>query len=155
MTQELLRLEFERGGVLTARLLHDAASRTVERVLTALPLEAMAYHSRWSGREVNFPIRLGARAPARENDTTSVGCGDVIYWREWEKGDDAAEALAFYYGAETTRDHRGTLPVNVFARIPEAQWALAQQIGVRIWRNGGERVRVVSGKNQAGSQEPG
>ncbi len=139
---EQLRLEFERGGVLTARLLSEAAPRTVERVLAALPVQAVAYHSRWSGREVNFPIRLGVQAPPRENDTTSVSYGDVIYWREWGKPDGAAEVLAFYYGAEVTRDHRGTLLVNVFARIPEAQWPLAAEIGVRIWRSGGERVRV-------------
>jgi len=145
MTDEVVRLEFERGGVLSARLLRGAAPVTSERILGALPLEAMAYHSRWSGREVNFPIRLGENAPPRENDTTSVGCGDLIYWREWEKGTDGAEALAFYYGAEVTRDHRGTLPVNVFARIPESQWGLAEQIGVRIWRTGGERVRVLRG----------
>ena len=55
---------------------------------------------------------------------------------------EPAEAIAIYYGAEVTRDHRGTLPVNVFARIPESQWKTIEEIGLRIWQHGIERVEV-------------
>jgi hypothetical protein len=137
-----IEFEFERGGVVRAAVLWDSAPETCGAVLRALPLEATVSHSRWSGREVNFPIAFGPGAPARENDTSTVNTGDVIYWREWEKGAKACEALALYYGAEVTRDHRGYLPVNVFARIPQDQWPLATEIGLRIWRQGFERVRM-------------
>jgi hypothetical protein len=137
-----IEFEFARGGVLRAAVLWDLAPETCRAVIDALPLEATVSHSRWSGREVNFPIALGAGSPRRENDTTTVNTGDVIYWREWEREADACEALAVYYGAEVTRDHRGYLPVNVFARIPQEQWPLATEIGLRIWREGFERVRV-------------
>jgi hypothetical protein len=147
-----ISLEFERGGVLSAAVLWDSAPETCRAVLNALPLEAMVSHSRWSGREVNFPIALGPGAPPRENDTTTVNTGDVIYWREWEREAKACEALAVYYGAEVTRDHRGYLPVNVFARIPQGQWPLATEIGLRIWRQGFERVRMRVAKQAGGGR---
>ena len=137
-----IELEFARGGVLRAAVLWDSAPETCRAVIGALPLEATVSHSRWSGREVNFPIALGPGAPSRENDTTTVNTGDVIYWREWEREAKASEALAVYYGAEVTRDHRGYLSVNVFARVPQEQWPLATEIGLRIWRGGFERVHV-------------
>jgi hypothetical protein len=143
MTQPLdIALAFERGGIVHAALLWEAAPETCAAVVAALPFTVTVSHSRWSGREINFPIGLGAKGPDRENDTATVNLGDVIYWREWEKGARAAEALALYYGAEVTRDHRGYLPVNVFARIPPEEWGLATEIGLRVWRQGFEKVSV-------------
>ncbi len=147
-----IELEFARGGVLKAAVLWDSAPETCRAVVDALPLEATVSHSRWSGREVNFPVALGSGAPQRENDTTTVNTGDVIYWREWEKEAKACEALAVYYGAEVTRDHRGYLPVNVFARVPQEQWPLATEIGLRIWREGFERVRVRAAGRAGGGE---
>jgi hypothetical protein len=133
---------FARGGRLTARPLPELNPRTVEAFLKMLPLQATVYHSRWSGREINFPVKSGGSI-ARENQTTQTGTGEVIYWREWEKeGPAAAEAIAIYYGAEVSRDHRGRLPVNVFARIPEEQWKAIEEIGLRIWQQGVEQVTV-------------
>lgn len=143
-----IELRFERGGSVRASLLWDSAPGTCAAVVAALPLSATVSHSRWSGREVNFPIALGAAGPDRENDTTTVGTGDVIYWREWEKGAKAAEALAVYYGAEVTRDHRGYLPVNVFARVAPEDWDRVSEIGLRIWREGFEKVHVSAAKTK-------
>lgn len=134
--------EFERGGTLVAELMPDVAPKTVEFLLEILPLEATVYHSRWSGREINFPLKTKHRIP-RENQTTQTNIGDVIYWKEWEiDGSEAAEAIAIYYGAEVTRDHRGYLPVNVFARIPPSQWKTIEEVGLRIWQRGVEKVAV-------------
>lgn len=133
---------FERGGRLTARPLPEINPRTVEALLKMLPLEATVYHSRWSGREINFPVKSGLSI-ARENQTTQTNTGDVIYWKEWEKEDsEAVEAVAIYYGPELTRDHRGYLPVNVFARIPDSEWKTIEEIGLRIWQQGIEKIAV-------------
>jgi hypothetical protein len=137
-----LEFRFERGGTFTARFRPDLAPRTVEAIRTMLPIEATVYHSRWSGREVNFPVCSPSPIP-RERQTCTVNTGDVIYWKEWELGDEAHEALAVYYGAEVTRDHRGYLPVNVFARVPQQQWPRIEEIGVRIWQHGVEKLTVV------------
>ena len=151
MTGERIRLEFERGGALIADVLSELAPRTVSAVLSALPLETTAYHTRWCGREVYFPVVFGRSAPPRENDTSTVNTGDVIYWREWEKGDGASEALSVYYGAEVVRDHHGFLSVNVFARVSQDQWPKIAEIGLRIWQRGIETIRVT---REAGREAP-
>jgi hypothetical protein len=139
---EKIVFSFKRGGALEAFLLPELNPITVGAIKKMLPLQATVYHSRWSGREINFPVKSGIAIP-RENQTAQTNTGDVIYWKEWEKeGTDAAEALALYYGPEVTRDHRGYLPVNVFARIPQARWKDIEEIGLRIWQHGIEQVEV-------------
>ena len=137
-----LDFRFQRGGSFIARLLPDLAPKTVEAVVAMLPLEVTVYHTRWCGREINFPVH-SLRPVPRERQTSTANTGDVVYWTEWEVGDGAIEALAVYYGAEVIRDHRGFLPVNVFARVPEDQWLQIEQIGLRIWQQGTERLLVV------------
>jgi len=142
---------FERGGRLTAGTLPQTNPKTVEAFLGMLPLEATVYHSRWSGREINFPVK-SAVSITRENQTTQTNTGDVIYWKEWEKEDsEAMEAVAIYYGPEVTRDHRGHLPVNVFARIPESQWKTIEEIGLRIWQQGIEKITVLLEEEKDGN----
>ncbi len=137
-----LEFRFQRGGSFTAKLLPDLAPATVEAVRAMLPLDVTVYHTRWCGREINFPVTSRRPVP-RERQTSTANTGDVVYWTEWEMGDGANEALAVYYGAEVIRDHRGFLPVNVFARVPEDQWPLIEEIGLRVWQQGTERLLVV------------
>lgn len=136
-----IRFQFERGSEFTATLRRDLAPETVEAVIAMLPISVTVYHSRWSGREINFPVK-GRTAVPRERQTCTVNTGDVIYWKEWEMGDAAQEAVAIYYGAEVTRDHRGYLPVNVFAQVPQSEWPAIEAVGLRIWREGAEKVTV-------------
>jgi hypothetical protein len=136
-----IRFTFERGGVLVADLLAEAAPRTIQRVLEVLPYDATVYHTRWCGREINFPIKSRERVP-RENQTATANTGDVVYWQEWETDENPPEALAIYYGAEVIRDHRGFLLVNVFARVSQDQWPLCEEIGLRVWQHGIEKMRV-------------
>ena len=136
-----IRFRFERGGGFTATLRADLAPETVKAVVSMLPMTATVYHSRWSGREINFPVE-SRTAVSRERQTSTVNTGDVIYWKEWEMGDAAQEAVAIYYGAEVTRDHRGYLPVNVFARVPQEDWPVIEEVGLRIWKEGTESVTV-------------
>jgi len=137
-----ITLRFERGGELTAELLPDAAPKTVEGILELLPLEVTVYHSRYCGREFNFPLKTKRCIP-RERQTATCNTGDVVYWREWELDPtEAAEAIGIYYGAEVLRDHRGYLPVNPFAQISQDQWKTIEEIGLRIWQQGIEKVTV-------------
>ncbi|MEJ2555615.1 MAG: DUF3830 family protein [Anaerolineae bacterium] len=134
-----IRFTFERGGELVADLLPEAAPKTIERVLEVLPHEARVYHTRWCGREINFPIKSMNPVP-RENQTATANTGDVIYWKEWQTEENPPEALAIYYGAEIIRDHRGFLLVNVFARISQDQWSQIEEIGIRVWQKGVEKI---------------
>lgn len=138
---EKILFTFERGGSLIAEMLPEVNPMTVQIFLRMLPLESTVYHSRWSGREINFPVESPVQVP-RENQTTQTNTGDVIYWKEWAKEGKAQEAIAIYYGPEITRDHRGLLPVNVFARVSESQWKDIEEIGLRVWRKGIEKISV-------------
>jgi len=133
---------FERGGELIAELMPDVAPKSVEGFLEILPLKVTVYHSRWCGREFNFPIKTKRNIP-REKQTATCNTGDVVYWTEWELDPaEAAEAIGIYYGAEVLRDHRGYLPVNPFARISQDQWKTIEEIGVRIWQQGTEKLTI-------------
>jgi hypothetical protein len=136
-----IKLTFERGGELYADLLSKAAPKTIQKVLEVLPYETTACHTRWCGREVNFSIKSLSLVD-RENQTATANTGDMVYWKEWETAENPPEALAIYYGAESIRDHRGFLPVNVFARISQDQWPLIEEIGIRIWQKGFEKIRL-------------
>jgi hypothetical protein len=136
---EKILFTFERGGSLVAELLPELNPKTVQAFLRMLPLKSTVYHSRWSGREINFPVKSPVQVP-RENQTAHTNTGDVIYWKEWDKEGESQEAIAIYYGPEVTRDHRGFLPVNVFAQISASQWKDIEGIGLRVWQNGIEKV---------------
>jgi len=136
-----IRFDFERGGGFAARLRPDLAPETVKAVVAMLPIRTTVYHSRWSGREINFSVGSQTVVP-REQQTCTVNTGDVIYWKEWELESGAHEAVAIYYGAEVTRDHRGYLPVNVFASVSQEDWPRVEEVGLRIWKEGTEEVIV-------------
>ncbi len=139
---EKIVFRFERGSELIAELMPDVAPKSVEGFLEILPLEVTVYHSRWCGREFNFPIKTKRNIP-RERQTATCNTGDVVYWTEWELDpSEAAEAIGVYYGAEVLRDHRGYLPVNPFARISQDQWKTIEEIGVRIWQQGTEKLTI-------------
>jgi len=139
---EKIVFRFERGGELIAELLPDVAPKSVEGFLEILPLKVTVYHSRWCGREFNFPVKTKRNIP-REKQTSTCNTGDVVYWKEWELDpSEAAEAIGIYYGAEVLRDHRGYLPVNPFARISQDQWKTIEEIGVRIWQQGIEKLTI-------------
>ncbi len=139
---EKIVFRFERGGELIAELMPDVAPKSVEGFLEILPLKVTVYHSRWCGREFNFPVKTKCSIP-REKQTATCNTGDIVYWKEWEMDpSEAAEAIGVYYGAEVLRDHRGYLPVNPFARISQDQWKTIEEIGVRIWQQGIEILTI-------------
>jgi len=137
-----LEFRFGRGGILRAALLPEAP-RTAQCVTGALPITSKVYQARWSGREVAVPVRLAAKPP-REHQSIRANLGDVIYFCEWGDAYDQTgfENIGLFYGPEIVREWRGDAPVNVFARIDPSQWALIQEIGERVWRQGGEDISI-------------
>lgn len=69
--------------------------------------------------------------------TNTTNTGDVVFWQEW--GKEALQTISIYYGPELAKDHRGSLPVNVFEQAPQSQWKNIEAIGLRIWQQGIER----------------
>lgn len=135
--------EFARGGRVRAVLLADRAPKTCAAILAALPYEAEVLHARWAGREVFFPLRLPPRPPM-EHQANRVSAGDIIYAREWEGlyEDTGFETMGLFYAAEIVRDWRGECRVNHVGRLVGDDLPALEEIGLRIWRTGGERVRV-------------
>jgi uncharacterized protein DUF3830 len=135
--------EFTRGGRVRATLLEDRAPRTCAAILAALPHEADVLHARWAGREVFLPMPL-AGTPPMEHQVNRVSAGDVIYFREWEGlyEHTGFETMGLFYAAEIVRDWRGEARANWVARILPEDLDAIGEIGLRIWRQGGERVRV-------------
>jgi len=135
--------EFARGGRVRAHLLEDRAPKTCAALVAMLPWEADVLHARWAGREVFLPLPLSAKPPM-ENQVNRVSAGDVIYAREWEGvyENTGFETMGLFYAAEIVRDWRGEARVNWVARLVPGDLAALEELGLRIWRQGGERVRV-------------
>lgn len=140
-----IRVVFQRGGELIGDL-NDRAPETVKRFLEILPLETTVVHTRWCGREISFGISTRTKPP-QENTSTIVSKFDIAYWRDWESSKPleeapAEEAMAVYYGPELLRYHNGLIRVNIVGRIKMEQEELLETIGIRIWRQGIETVKV-------------
>ncbi len=144
--------DFARGGRVRAILLDDRAPKTCAAILAMLPYEADVFHARWAGREIFFPLPLASKPPM-ENQANRVSAGDIIYAREWDGlyENTGFETMGLFYAAEIVRDWRGECRVNHAGRLHGDDLARLEEIGLRIWRTGGERVRV----SRAGSPPVG
>ncbi|OLN29853.1 hypothetical protein DSOL_3384 [Desulfosporosinus metallidurans] len=72
---------------------------------------------------------------------------DIAYWRDWESNKPleeapGEEAMAIYYGPELLSYHNGLIRVNIIGRIRMEQEELLETIGMRIWRQGIEKIKV-------------
>ncbi len=52
------------------------------------------------------------------------------------------EAVRRFYCTEAVRDWRGESRVNLFARIDQAECPFLEEVGLRIWREGGEDCAI-------------
>ncbi|MGI6091120.1 MAG: DUF3830 family protein [Saccharofermentanales bacterium] len=139
-----LKFTFQKGGVLYARF-NKLSEKTKKSILDILPFETVISHTRWCGREIYANIETKNRPP-KENQTTTVGKFDMTYWRDWDldSEDIAAQsgAISLFYGSELLRFHNGLLHVNVIGRVDIEQEQQLEEIGLRIWQEGFEKVTV-------------
>ncbi|WP_247730746.1 DUF3830 family protein [Halovivax limisalsi] len=137
-----LSLAFEGGETVPVALREERAPETCAAIRGALPIEETTYHSRWSGREVNVGVEVDPTIPP-EDRTAHTSVGDVVYWRDWDlPADEAPEAIAVYYGPETMRGPQGPLSVTPFGHVPPAHWEPLETVGERVWKEGGETLRL-------------
>lgn len=141
MTKKI-KVILESGKSFIAKL-HD--NDTANIIYKSLPIESEVTHSRWSGREFNFPINISTK-PNRENQSIFTSEGDLCYWRDWrydyEENGHTKHVFAIYYGPEQARSHVGDEPVNIFGRVLEEDLEIVKQIGESIWLEGTEKIRV-------------
>ena len=48
------------------------------------------------------------------------------------------------YGAEHTEDERGGAKGNLFGRINPEYWAILCEIGLRVWKYGEKKVKIIA-----------
>jgi hypothetical protein len=114
----------DEGVAAPAWLLREQAPETCEAVLDALPASGLARHGIYSGSEVYLVLPVLLRPP-REHATTIVGPGDVAFLTV-EKGsgygieEDYSEVCWFYDLDATPSSPEGPVPVNIFARLHDA-----------------------------------
>lgn len=138
-----IKIQFKNGEIINAELLTSLAPETCNAIWDLLPFKTTVRHSRWSGREFNTQISKIENLPERENQTIYTSVGEICYWREWlDHSHSPNQALAFYYGAELARSHRGDEPVNVFARVDYNKLDELKKIGERIWLEGEELIII-------------
>jgi len=135
-----IQLEFEKGGVFTARLLEDEAPKTCATIKSRLPFEYLFQQSIVSGQAmVAIPPDLTVE---RENQRVAgIAPGALSFLVKDELvlvPDEIYIAYGLFISRGLTVDAKQ--PVNVFAQILDGLDEL-QEIGARIIRHGAEMVR--------------
>jgi hypothetical protein len=141
-------VEFEKGGNFEINLLDENAPVTCEYLWNQLPIDTTCIHGRVPGRTgKEIAVKINLRdLPPREYQTIYPDLGDVTYWREWESDYlqmSYMETLGIYYGVGRSFDLRGYSPLTVFGRIDIKQHKDLATVGTRIWRKGGEKIRLI------------
>ena len=127
-----IRMEFERGGVITGTLFEDRAPQTCQGILDALPVEAEVLHAMWAGEEIffsNFPATFDYEHP-----TQQVEDGALAMVPE-------SSSFCVFYGRSMPRKavDQG-IDVTVFGKVDDVP-AMAE-IGKRVRMQGVEKVRI-------------
>jgi len=135
-----IQLEFEKGGVFTARLLEDEAPKTCATIKSRLPFEYLFQQSIVSGQAmVAIPPDLTVE---RENQRVAgIAPGALSFLVKDELvlvPDEIYIAYGLFISRGLTVDAKQ--PVNVFAQIVGDLDEL-QEIGARVIRHGAEMVR--------------
>ena len=135
-----LKIEFEKGGVFTARLLEDEAPNTCETLKSRLPFEYLFQQSIVSGQAmVAIPPDLTVE---RENQRVAGILPGALSFLVKDEITHVPDEIYIAYGVFISRGLflDAKQPVNVFANIDENLEEL-KEIGMRIIMQGAEKVR--------------
>lgn len=119
-------MQFEKGGEFEV-VFKDEAPKTREAFLKALPIEGGALQGRYAGEEFFF----NAPVDVEPENLVEPEFGDVAF-----NSDPKWKAVCVYYGPK----HKGG-PYSLFASLAGDLDEL-NRIGLRIWKEGMERVVV-------------
>jgi Protein of unknown function (DUF3830) len=136
-----IRLEFEKGGAFTARLLETEAPRTCEIIRQRLPLSYRFHHSIVSGQAlVTLPSDL--TVPRENQRVAGTPPGALAFLVRDEPvlvPDEIYIAYGLFISRGLTVDAKQ--PVNIFGQVEDRLDALAQ-VGRRVLMSGAELVRL-------------
>lgn len=135
-----LRLEFEKGGVFTARLLEAEAPKTCRTIKAKVPFAYRFHHSIVSGQAlVTLPPDL---AMERENQRVAGIPPGALSFLVRDDPVLVPDEIYIAYGIFISRGLTVDMkqPVNVFAQIEDKLDELGQ-VGRRVLMTGAETVR--------------
>lgn len=138
-----IKIEFERGGEFTARLLEAEAPRTCSTIKEHLPFEYRFHHSIVSGHAiVTLPSDLTVE---RENQRVAGIPPGTLSFLVRDEPVLVPDEIYISYGIFISRGLTVDMkqPVNVFAQI-ESDLDQLKQIGQRILMQGAETVHFSS-----------
>jgi len=139
-----LKIEFEKGGAFTARLLEDEAPKTCATIKNRLPFEYLFQQSIVSGQAmVAIPPDLTVE---RENQRVAGIPPGALSFLVKDEPVLVPDEIYIPYGIFISRGLTidAKQPVNVFAQIDDGLEEL-KEIGARIIRHGAEMVRFSLG----------
>jgi hypothetical protein len=135
-----MRIEFEKGGAFTVRLLEDEAPKTCKVILERLPFTYLFHHSIVSGQAiVTLPSDL--TVPRENQRTVGIYPGTLCFLVKDEPVNVPDEIYISYgpYFVSRCSTIDFQQPVNVFAMVESGQDELLN-IGKRILMKGAEHV---------------
>jgi hypothetical protein len=135
-----LKIEFEKGGTFTARLLEEEAPRSCATIRDRLPFEYLFQQSIVSGQVmVAIPPDLTME---RENQRVAGILPGALSFLVKDEPVLVPDEIYIAYGIFISRGLTvdAKQPVNVFAQIDDRLDEL-KEIGARIIRHGAEMVR--------------
>ena len=135
-----LKIEFEKGGAFTARLLEDDAPKTCAALMSRLPFEYLFQQSIVSGQAmVAIPPDLTVE---RENQRVAGILPGALSFLVRDEPVLVPDEIYIAYGIFISRGLTidAKQPVNVFAQIDDDLDEL-REIGARIIKRGAEMVR--------------
>ena len=139
-----LKIEFEKGGTFTARLLEDEAPKTCSTIKSRLPFEYLFQQSIVSGQAmVAIPPDLTVE---RENQRVAGILPGALSFLVKDEITHVPDEIYIAYGVFISRGLflDAKQPVNVFANIDDNLDEL-KEIGMRIIMQGAEMVRFSLG----------
>jgi len=135
-----LKIEFEKGGTFTARLLEDEAPKTCATIKSRLPFEYLFQQSIVSGQAmVAIPPDLTVEP---ENQRVAGILPGALSFLVKDEVTHVPDEIYIAYGVFISRGLflDAKQPVNVFANIDDNLEKL-KEIGMRIIMQGAEMVR--------------
>jgi hypothetical protein len=122
-------------------------AKAVWQLLGRGPIESIAIHAMWAGRELAVEIPRVPEKISLENCTITPTPGDILYWHA-DAGTirgyrDEVTELAIVYGPDTRmwQANIGECPGNVFAYVTENLDGLAE-MGRRIRFEGVKKITL-------------
>ncbi|WP_324669640.1 DUF3830 family protein [Geochorda subterranea] len=138
-------MEFERGGVFKARLLVEEAPDNTRYLVNAMPLEGTALHCMWSGQGVFAQLKDFPVNPGENQQIIGIHPGTVAieYYPPYMRSRGPRTGVIVTYGPNFYYKNPYAVhnPLLLVGRIEEDLEELAR-IGLRIRRQGGERMRL-------------